>query len=169
MKTESFVPQRKPKGSIMNKTLRFAAIAAGFAAVLATGTRAATAAEHPNIKPGKWEMTSKTEFEGMPSGMPGTGAMTTSQCYTAEQIGDKKMFTEKMQRNNKKCEYSQLDITRDKLNAVYTCADGSSGTIEGAFAGTTYEMTVHVMAAGHGDHQAVKMTQHTTAKRVGDC
>jgi hypothetical protein len=129
------------------------------------GGRAASAADHPNVQPGNWEITSTMEMPGMP--MPPARPIT--HCIKPDEIKDNQSFADSMQTRNKgKCKISDIKIESDKLSYSFACDSGASGTTEVAFGGTTYEGTTKMTVPGHGNGP-MTMTNHFKAKRVGDC
>jgi hypothetical protein len=144
------------------KTLLCASAIVG--AALAGG-RAAVAADHPNIQPGNWEITSSMEMPGMP--MPPARPMT--HCIKPDEIKDNQSFADSMQARNKgKCKISDVKFESDKLSYSFACDSGASGTSEIVFGGTTYEGTTRMTVPGRGNGP-MTMTNHFKAKRVGDC
>lgn len=144
------------------KTLLCATAIAG--AVLAGG-RAARAADHPNIQPGNWEITTSMEMPGMP--MPPARPIT--RCIKPDEIKDNQSFADSMQARNKgKCKISDVKFESDKLSYSFTCDSGASGNSEILFGGTTYEGTTKMTIPGHGNGP-MTMTNRFKAKRLGDC
>jgi hypothetical protein len=129
------------------------------------GGRAAGAADHPNIQPGSWEITTSMEMPGMPA----RPAMTNTHCIKPDQVKDSQSFADSMQDKNRgKCKVSDLKVASDKLSYNFACEGGATGTSELVFGGTTYEGTVKISVPGRGNGP-MTMTQHFKAKRVGDC
>ncbi|HLX06864.1 MAG TPA: DUF3617 family protein [Thermoanaerobaculia bacterium] len=137
------------------------ALAAGRTAAAENGA----AADHPNLKPGSWEITTAMEMEGMPP-RPG---FTNTICIKPDQIKDSHAFAETQQgQRGGKCKVSDLKFEGDKLSYSFACEHGS-GTTELAFGGTTYEGTIKITASGRGNSAPMTIIQHVKAKRTGDC
>jgi Protein of unknown function (DUF3617) len=129
------------------------------------GSRAANAADHPNIQPGSWEITISMEMPGMPA----RPAMTNTHCIKPDHVKDSQSFADSMQeRNRGKCKVSDLKLESDKLSYSFACESGATGTTEMVFGGTTYEGTNKITVTGRGNGP-MTMTQHFKGKRVGDC
>jgi hypothetical protein len=144
------------------KTLLCASALLG--AVLAGG-RAADAADHPNIQPGNWEITTSMEIAGMPP----RPAMTNSHCIKPDHLRDSQSFADSIQESKRgKCKVSDLKLESDKLSYSIACESGATGTSELVFAGTSYEGTNKMTVPGHGNGP-MTITQHIKAKRIGDC
>jgi Protein of unknown function (DUF3617) len=153
----------------MKRTLQTAAIAACVCAALTAAPRAAAAIDHPNITPGSWELSMKIEVDGRPSMPEGMPATTIKQCIKPEQVQNNKSFADLMNKRGGKCEYTDFKTEGNKISYSFACQDGPSGTSEVVFGGTTYEVTTHAITPPHGNHPAMKMTQHLSGKRLGDC
>jgi len=133
-------------------------------AVLAGG-RAASAADHPNVQPGNWEITVSMEMAGMPP----RPAMTSSHCIKPDHVKDSQSFADSMQeRNRGKCKVSDLKLESDRLSYSFACDSGATGTSEIVFGGTTYEGTNKMTVPGRGNGP-MTITQHIKGKRIGDC
>jgi Protein of unknown function (DUF3617) len=130
------------------------------------GGRAASAADHPNVQPGNWEITISMEMPGMPA----RPAMTNTHCIKPDQVKDSQSFADSMQERtrDRKCKFSDFKLESDKLSYSFTCESGATGTSELVFGGTTYEGTTKITVPGRGNGP-MTMTQHFKAKRVGDC
>jgi hypothetical protein len=147
------------------KTLLCAAAILGAAGA---ATRAATAADHPNLQPGNWETSMTMEMAGMP-GMASRPATAMTHCIKPDQVKDNQSLAERMQTNSKsKCKVSDVKFEGDKLSYNFTCDSGASGSAELIFGGTTYEGTTKISMPGRGNGP-MTMTQHFKSKRIGDC
>lgn len=146
-------------------TLKTLLCASAILAGALAGSRAAGAADHPNIQPGNWEITISMEMPGMPA----RPAMTNTHCIKPDQIKDSQSFADSMQDKTRgKCKVSDLKFDSDKLSYSFACEGGATGTSELVFGGTTYEGTNKITVPGRGNGP-MTMTQHFKAKRVGDC
>jgi hypothetical protein len=154
-----------------SKTLLSASAAIGVIGVMAligamAAGRAAYAADHPNLQPGKWETSLTMDMPGMPA----RPAITTTHCVKPDEVKDNQSVAERMQANSKgKCKVSDVKFEGDKLSYSFTCDTGASGTTELVFGGTTYEGTTKIAISGRGNAPAMSMTQHFKSKRLGDC
>ena len=153
------------------RTLKILVCALALAAAsisLASGSAAAAengaAGDHPNLKPGSWEITTTMEMPGMPP-RPG---FTNTVCVKPDQIKDSQSFAETQQQRGGKCKISDLKVEGDKLSYGFACEHGS-GTTELAFGGTTYEGTIKITTSGRGTSGPMTIVQHVKAKRTGDC
>ncbi len=136
------------------------ALAAGRAAAAENGA----AANHPNLKPGSWEISTTMEMTGMPP----RPAFTNTVCVKPDQIKDSHAFAQTIQQRNDKCKVSDLKVDGDKLSYGFACEHGS-GTTELTFGGTTYEGTIKITTSGRGNNGPMTIIQHVKAKRTGDC
>ena len=135
------------------------------AATAAGGDAAGSgSAERPNMTPGQWEITVVMEMEGMPPRPP----ITSTQCIKPEEIKDARSFAGTVQRRGGKCTIGDLKLTGGKLSYTFSCEHGATGETEVSFAGTSYEATTKMTSPGRGSGP-LKLQQHTTAKRTGDC
>jgi hypothetical protein len=118
-----------------------------------------------NLKPGNWHIKVTHEFVGAPFTPPPT---EMDQCITPQQADDPKQMAKG---GNKDCEPADVKMEGNKLTFKVTChSHGSTqtGTGEMVYAGDSYTGTTTVEMdnpkMGH-----VKMINHTTATRTGDC
>ena len=119
-----------------------------------------------NLKPGNWHMKVTHEFVGAPFTPPPT---ELDQCITQQQADDPKQMAKS---GNKDCEPADVKMEGNKLTFKVVChghGGTQTGTGEIVYTGgdsytgtTTVEMDNPKM--GH-----VKMINHTTATRTGDC
>lgn len=126
------------------------------------GVSAAQAAP-PNMTPGMWEITTRTEMPGMPVQMP---PQSIRHCYRAEDLKESKDALPA----DKTC---KIDGFRQEGNTVrwkMSCK-GDEGPMSGSgeitYAGQSYGGTVAM--AGKAGGQAFNVTQKYSGKRVGDC
>ncbi|MBV8202436.1 MAG: DUF3617 family protein [Acidobacteria bacterium] len=152
------------------RTLKTLLCATAILGAAAASSRAAGAADHPNLQPGNWETTVNMEMSGMPAGMPARPPMTFTHCIKPDEIKDNQSLAEKMQSNGKsKCKVSDIKFDNDKLSYSFACESGASGSTELVFGGTTYEGTTKMSVPGHHGNGPMTMTQHFKSKRLGDC
>ncbi|MBV8202448.1 MAG: DUF3617 family protein [Acidobacteria bacterium] len=138
------------------------AVAALGAALLVAMATAASAAK-VNINPGKWEVTTTVDIQGR---LPGKDKPpVTTRCIKPEDVKDADAMVQAQQKD-KRCTTTVASATSDHVAWSYECPTGS-GSADYAYAGDSYEVTLqYLVHAKDGDH---KQTQHTTARRVGDC
>lgn len=155
----------------MKRLLQTAVLATAACAALTVAPHIAAAGmdDHPNIHAGNWEMTMKTEFEGMPAMPGGMPSATIKRCVKASDTQSNKSFAELMSQHGGQCSYSDFKGDASKISYSFTCKDGLAGDTEILFGGDTYEVTTHALVPPRSKQPARKMTQHMTAKRIGDC
>lgn len=117
-----------------------------------------------NMRPGKWEITGKTEMTGMPMQMqiPET---TFSSCIKEEDL-DQPFFGEKEQN----CKFSETGKSGNSRAWRLECIeDGGkmTGTGEFTFNKDTYSGVMKMNMQRDG--QSMNMTVRYTGKRIGDC
>lgn len=130
--------------------------------VLAASASSASAAP-PNMQPGLWEITMKTEMAGMPMQMP---AQTMRHCYRKEDIKQSKDALPA----DKNCKVDGFSESGNTVRWKATCRmEGSTmvGNGEMTFAGAAY--TGSMTMTGDMQGQKMNMTQKYSGKRVGDC
>ncbi len=127
-----------------------------FIAVLILATVSITLAG-PDIKEGKWEMTTKMEMKGMPMEMP---PVTHTQCLT------KKDFVPQNAPNEQKCEPVQSKINGNTVTWTINC-NGQGGPATGSgkitYSGDSFKGVVKMKQGG------MDMTSHITGKYIGKC
>ena len=118
-----------------------------------------------NLKPGNWHIKVTHEFVGAPFTPPPT---EMDQCITPQQADDPKQMAKG---GNKDCEPADVKQEGNKVTFKMTChshGGTQTGTGEMVYAGDSYTGTTTVEMdnpkMGH-----VKMINHTTATRTGDC
>jgi hypothetical protein len=131
------------------------------ATFLASATTAMAAAV--NIHPGQWEMSTTMDVQG---GRPSDNKPpVTTRCIKPEDVKDADAMVQASQKD-KRCTTTVSSATSEHVAWSYECATGS-GSADYAYAGDSYEATLHFTAhTSSGDHNT---TQHTKARRVGDC
>lgn len=131
------------------------------ATLLASATTAMAATV--NVHPGQWEVSTTMEVQG--GRLSEKKPPVTTRCIKAEDVKDADAMVQASQKD-KRCTTTVTSATSDHVAWSYECATGS-GSADYAYAGDSYEATLHFTAhTAGGDH---KTTQHTTARRVGDC
>ncbi len=138
---------------MVNKMFMMAVV---FLVTLCLGTAFAAG---PNMNPGKWEITTQTEMEGMPMSMP---AVTHTQCIKGDEL------VPQSREANKECVVSDMEINGDTVSWKIVCS-GANGGMEGTgkvtYSGDTMEGTMDMVIQGGGMHVINKIS----GKRIGDC
>ncbi|HVR10976.1 MAG TPA: DUF3617 family protein [Thermoanaerobaculia bacterium] len=117
----------------------------------------ARAADHPNLTPGNWQISRWSTSEG-----GGTQVETVvTYCIKPEHVKDSRSFAEWTLKAERNCQISDLNPASEKLSYSYSCEGGLSGTVELAFAVTSYEGTLKA--------QPMAMTEIIKGRRLGDC
>lgn len=122
----------------------------------------ATAAP-PNMQPGMWEITTKTEMPGMPMQTP---PMTMRQCYKNENMKEAKDALPA----DKNCKLDDFKQNGNTVRWKVSCKmEGAPmvGVGEITYAGQSYAGTMTMK--GNVEGMDVNMTNKYSAKRIGDC
>ena len=113
----------------------------------------------PNVKPGKWEITTTTEMTGMPMRIP---PVTHTQCLKE---GD---FVPQTEGANQECKVSDVKVSGDTVSWKLVCS-GKSGHMEGTgkttYSGDTMEGEMRMVIQGAG----VEVNNKISGKRIGTC
>jgi len=113
----------------------------------------------PNMKPGKWEITTQTEMDGMAMSIP---PVTHTQCITGDEL------VPQSQEANKECVVSDMKIKGDTVSWKIVCS-GATGRMEGTgkatYNGDTMEGTMDMVIAGAG----MRVKNKISGRRIGDC
>ena len=116
-----------------------------------------------DMRDGLWEITVKMDMPGMPMQMP---PMTHTQCITKKDIIPQKP------EKNQDCKIINSKTSGNTVSWTIQCRDKDGTTAESSgkvtykkdkFDGTIY-MTVNQPGQGK-----MKMTQHMSGKRIGEC
>lgn len=117
----------------------------------------------PNMQPGLWEVTTKTEMPGMPMAMP---PQTFKHCYRPEDVADSK----KTVPMDKGCTLDQLTMSGNTASWKVSCKmDGQPMTGQGTitYSGQSYAGTSQMSGNMHG--MAMKMNLSYSGRRIGEC
>lgn len=132
---------------------------AALTALAATATFAAP----PNMAPGLWEITTRTEMPGMPMAMP---AQTIRHCFRASDLKD----TRDSLPVDKECRIEDLSQSGNAVSWKMSCKTGG-GSMRGegriTHDGQSYSGTVSLR--GRVEGQDVAMNSTYSGRRVGDC
>jgi len=118
------------------------------------------------MQEGKWEITVKSEMEGVPFPMP---PMTHTQCITKEDQKDVKKTLPSASTKKDECEVKSHKVEGSKVSWRVQCKDGSSGTGEMAYKAASYTGTLTMVTTKNKEQGASKIVQHITGTRIGDC
>ena len=113
----------------------------------------------PNIQEGKWEITTRMDMQGMSTSMP---PVTYTQCLT------KKDFVPQGSQQAGECQITESKVIRDTVTWVMKChGHGGDAIANGkiTYSGNRFEGTVEITM----DYSNMKMINHITGKRIGDC
>ncbi len=127
-----------------------------FSITLSLGTAFAAG---PNMKPGKWEITTQTEMEGMPMSIP---PVTHTQCIMGDEL------IPQSQDANSECVVSDMEISGDTVSWKIVCS-GQNGGMEGTgkiiYSGDSMEGTMDMVIQGAG----MQVKNKISGRRIGDC
>ena len=119
-------------------------------------------ASEPNIREGKWEITTKVEMEGMPSNMPQQKFVHT-QCLTRDDYVPR---GPKTGASSGGCEIRDVRTSGDTVTWTMHCNTGQ-GQMKGkgriTYSGDRFEGRIEAVMSG------MKMTQLLEGRRIGDC
>ncbi|MGD2081475.1 MAG: DUF3617 domain-containing protein [Chromatiales bacterium] len=127
--------------------------------VLACLTAGASAG--PNMRPGLWETTVRTEMPGMPIAVP---PVTTSSCVRETEV------VPQTEQPGQECEMTDQSVDGDRVSWQIRCnSQGTTmiGNGEITYAGDTYTGQVRMNMQQGG--QSMQMTQSLEGRRLGDC
>ncbi len=114
----------------------------------------------PNFKPGNWEITTKTEIQGMPQ------AQVPSQTHT--QCMKKGDFVPHSKEASKACKISGIKESGNSVSWKIVCS-GKNGNMEGSgtvsYKGDTMKGSMELEIKNAG----MKIRNFVTGRRLGDC
>ena len=115
----------------------------------------------PNMQEGKWELTMQMKVEGVPFSMP---PMKYTQCFTKDDVkdGNKTLPTGSDKKND--CEIKDVKASSKRTAWKMVCKDGTTGSGEIAYKGSSYDSTMTLVAKDGG-----KTVNNIKARRLGDC
>ena len=129
-----------------------------FAVLIILLTSATISYAGPDMKEGKWEITTKMEMPGMPMEMP---PVTYTQCLSRKDMVP--------QENNpgQKCKIEDLKTIGNTVSWTIKCISGQGGPTTGtgkiAYEGKTMKGTMNMKQSG------MEMTSHINGKYIGEC
>ena len=115
----------------------------------------------PNMQEGKWEITMAMEVEGVPFPMP---PMKHTQCITKKDLEDNKKTLPSGSNKKDDCEVKDMKTAGNTTTWSLVCKDGTRGTGEITYKGTTYTSTMKLVTS-----DGARTTNKITARRIGDC
>ena len=117
------------------------------------------AGSKPNVKTGKWEVTTRMEIPGMQMNMP---PMTHTQCITEND------YVPQTSQPGEECEITKTRVSGDTVTWAMHCR-GEGGEMRGTgtvtYRGDSFEGKISMSVAPSG----MSMTIHTNGRRIGDC
>lgn len=113
-------------------------------------------------KPGKWEMTMRTEMSGMPMKMP---AHTFTYCLTKEDVEHAEKLAPEQQQKNNDCKRTDLKVDGKTVSWKITCEkSGMKGDGHVTYSGDTYTGSMHMtMPSGN------EVNSKYSGKYLGAC
>jgi hypothetical protein len=152
-----FILQYRKGVCIMFKTVLSAVF------VLITAVSFSYAGSGPSIHEGQWEITSTMEMEGVPAG--GAEPMKYSQCLTGKDAVPQSPDTVKG------CTIKNIKTEGGTVTWAMRCEEqgatiDASGTV--TYTSDTMQGAVK-MILNDPEGGKIKMTQHMSGKRIGDC
>jgi len=115
----------------------------------------------PNLKEGKWKISTKVETTGMPFNfsIPASDYVT---CLTS----DNAIPVDEESKNNDNCKVLKQSISGDTVKWTVECIDGGVKSVsegEVTYKGEEMEGTMKM------SYQGMVMTTHLKGKRIGEC
>ncbi len=113
----------------------------------------------PEMRDGKWEISTTMEMPGMPYKIPPT---VVSHCYSKDDVKDQKKV---VANKNSDCTVTDMKTSGNKVTWKMKCTGKSKGTFDGetVFGKDTYTSTMNMKSEGRSMKTKIK------AKRVGAC
>ena len=118
-----------------------------------------------NLHEGLWEITTKMEIEGMPMKMP---PRKHTQCLTNKNM--LKTMVPKEQAQEEECKITDQKISGNTVTWAMKCSGKDAMDVTGktTYHGDTFEGTI-TMISNDPDEGKMKMINHISGKRVGEC
>jgi|ERR1043166_2215305 hypothetical protein len=120
-------------------------------------------AASPDMQPGMWEITTKTEMPGIPVAIP---PQTMRHCYTRKDVDDGALPKGKDAQNCKVKDYA-LKGNTGSWTVECTGENAMTGAGTMTYASNSYSGSMKSKIKQGG--QIMEMTQSWSGKRVGDC
>jgi hypothetical protein len=117
------------------------------------------AGSKPNVKAGKWEVTTRMEMAGMQMNMP---PMTQTQCLTEND------YVPQTSQPGEECKITKTRVSGDTVSWTMHCrSEGGemkgNGTV--TYRGDSFEGKISMSMVPSG----MSMTIYTKGRRIGDC
>ncbi len=118
-----------------------------------------------NMHEGLWEITTKMEMQGMPMQIPST---KHTVCLTKKNML-KSMATSE-QGNEEECKITDTKTSGNTVTWIMKCSDRNAMEVTGKtiYHGDTFEGTIIMTSDGPAEEK-IKMTNHISGKRIGEC
>jgi len=127
--------------------------------ILFTLTSVCFAGSTPDMREGKWEITTKMEMPGMPMSIPPS---KHTQCLT------KKDLIPQNTQSGQECQISQSKVTGNTVTWSIKCS-GEGGETKGTgtmtYSGDNFKGTMKISMP----YQNMEMTSTIDGRRIGDC
>jgi len=114
------------------------------------------AGSKPNVKPGKWQVTTRMEMPGMQMNMP---PMTHIQCITEDD------YVPQTSQPGEECKITQTRVSGDTVTWTMHCRGEGGDNGKVTYRGDSFEGKISMSMAPSG----MSMTIHTNGRRIGDC
>ncbi len=115
----------------------------------------------PNMKEGKWEITTTTEMQGMPMQMP---AVTQVQCLTKEDL-----VPQNSQQAGGNCNITDITVKGDSVSWTMRCSgqggEETKGSGEITYSGDSFKGTMKVIMV----QANMQMISTMRGTRIGKC
>ncbi len=129
--------------------------------ILFTATSISFAEPAPDMKDGKWEITTKTEMPGMPMQMP---AVTSTQCLTKEDL----VPQNSQQGGGGECKVTDVKVEGNTVSWTMHCS-GQGGEIKGSgeitYSGDSFKGKMNIIMT----QANMKMVNTMNGTRIGEC
>ena len=127
--------------------------------IMLTAVSFALAGSKPNVKEGKWQVTTRMEMPGMQMSMP---PMTHTQCITQDD------YVPQTSQPGQDCEITKTRISGDTVTWTMHCRSPEgemkgNGTV--TYRGDSFEGKISMSMPQAG----MEMTIYTSGRRIGDC
>ncbi|MDP2784102.1 MAG: DUF3617 domain-containing protein [Sulfurimicrobium sp.] len=119
----------------------------------------------PNMQDGMWEITSKTEIQGLPPGsMPPNMTHTMKQCMTKQDAVPREQV------KNPNCKMVNTKVDGNAVTWNMQCRN-KEGIVDSVgkitYSGSTFSGETRMNTSGGG--QKMNMVQKMSGRRIGDC
>ena len=117
-----------------------------------------------NMQEGNWEIETSMKIENVPFPIPPT---KMTHCYTKKDLEDSSKTRPAAEGSGKKssCDVKDVKETGSSASWKFVCKDGTSGSGEATYKGTSYSMIMKMNDKGGKGTS----TTNIKARRIGDC